>query len=285
MRVFTHIVLSSLLGTSPALAAGGADAQACGEGCTSYRTSRAAFEAVLDRQPRVLGIGEYHEVEGAPKVASAIKRFTKDLLPSLRGRATSLVVETWIVDSRCGAPAQQAVAEVKKVTRRPASTEDEVTTLLGAAHDLGIAPHILKLACPEYQSLLDPKGELDPEKTLGLVTTKMHAKADELLDDADDTDGGPKGAVVLYGGALHNDLYPDEDMKEFSFGPAFAERTSNRYVELDLCVPEYVADDPGLKAEPWFAAAMKLTSKGRVVLMNPRPGSYVLLFPRTVKSN
>lgn len=284
MRSASLIALIGLCASSAALATGSRDAQPCGDGCSSFRTARAAFEAVVERSPQVLGIGEYHEVEGAPKVASAIKRFTRDLLPALRGKATSLVVETWMVDSRCGAPAQQAVAEVKKVTRRPDSTEDEVTTLLGAAHDLSIAPHILQLACPEYQSLLDSKGELDPEKTLALVTSKMHSKADDLLDDAEDADGGPQGALVLYGGALHNDLYPAEDMKEYSFGPPLAERTHGHYIELDLCVPEYVADDADLKAQPWFEGAMKLAAKGRAVLVRSRPDSYVLLFPRASKA-
>jgi hypothetical protein len=255
--------------------------EACGEHCTSFKSARAAFDAVLARDPLILGIGEYHEVEGAPKVQSAIKRFTKQLLPALKGRAASLVVETWIVDGRCGATEKQAVAEVKKVTKRPESTEDEVTTLLGAAYDLGVAPHILKLSCAEYQSLLDEKQELDPEKTLSLVGRKMREKAEEQRDALEDADAGPKKSVVLYGGALHNDLYPDDDMKDYAFGPQLSSLTGKRYVELDLCVPEYVADDPDLKKQPWFADALKLTAKGRTVLVQPKPDSYVLLFAKT----
>ena len=255
--------------------------ESCGEGCASYATSRAAFEAVLALQPRVLGLGEYHEIEGGPKVPSALKRFTRELLPALQGQARALVVETWVVNGRCGAVEKQAVAEVKKVTRRPATTEDEVTTLLGAAHDRGIAPHILQLACPEYQSLLDEKGELDPEKTLSLVGTKMRSKADDLLDEADDVDGGAKGSLILYGGAIHNQLYPDDDLKDYAFGPQMAERTGGHYVALDLCVPEYVAGDADLRKLPTFEAAMKVAAKGRVALLNPKPNAYLLFFPRS----
>jgi hypothetical protein len=265
---------------SASASAGSRRPEPCGDGCTSYATSRAAFEAVLGLQPRVLGLGEYHEMEGGPKVPSALKHFTRDLLPALAGKASSLTFETWVVSGRCGAVEKQAVAEVKKVTKRPASTEDEITTALGAAHDLGIAPHILQLDCPAYQSLLDPKGELDPEKTLSLVATKMHAKADELLDEADEVDGGPRAAVVLYGGAIHNQLYPDDDMKDYAFGPQLAERTGGHYVALDLCVPEYVADDADLRKVRGFAEAMKVAGKGRTALLNPRPNAYLLFFPR-----
>ena len=82
---------------------------------------------------------------------------------------------------------------------------------------------------------------------------------------------------------MHNDLYPDDDMKGFAFGAHFAERTEGRYVALDLCVPEYVAGDADLQKLPGFAAAMKVAAGGRTALLHPRPNAYYLFFPKTAR--
>src|SRR5690349_14192543 len=67
-----------------------------------HPTSRAAIEAMLAKvEPRVLGVGEVHVVQGGPVVRSALARFTDDM-DLLKGRATDLVVETWVTDGRCG---------------------------------------------------------------------------------------------------------------------------------------------------------------------------------------
>jgi hypothetical protein len=270
---------AALLGAGPAMAKAAERGQACGPTCLTFAKPRAAFEAVLEKQPAILGLGEVHELEGRRKVPSAIKRFTRELLGSLKGKATALVVETWMTTGQCGEVEKKATAEVKKETERPASTEDEVTTLLGKAHDLGVAPHILTLTCDEYRKLLQPDGEMDPVGTLELITAKMQEKAEELYEARQEAHG--TGTVVLYGGALHNDLYPAEDSETFSFGPALAKATQGHYVELDLYVPEFIADDEDLKKEPWFAQAQKLAASGKTALFNPKPDSYVLVFPRT----
>ncbi len=45
---------------------------------------------MLERKPAILAVGEYHEVNGAPKVPSALARFTRELLPALKSRVTSI---------------------------------------------------------------------------------------------------------------------------------------------------------------------------------------------------
>lgn len=254
---------------------------ACGEaGCLAFASPALAFEKILERKPEVLGLGEFHEIAGSGrKVSSAIKRFTKLMLPKLKGRASHLIAETWMTSGRCGAVEQKAVAEVQKVTKRPVETENEVLTLLGSASDLGIEPHILKLDCDEYRAILTAEGEMDPEKTLALVGTKMLEKAKELREK----DGGAAGGktLVLYGGALHNDLYPSEVFKDYAFGQALHKLTQGHYLELDLYVPEYIQKDADLMEEKWFAIAMKQARAGKTTLLNPRPDSYVIVFPRT----
>jgi hypothetical protein len=246
--------------------------------CESFKTAKAAFERVLERAPVVLAVGEYHEIEGGPKVKSAIGRFTVELLPSLKGKATSLVLETWMTNGNCGEVEKTAVAEVKKVTQRPDETEDELTTLLNKSYAQGIANHILRLDCDEYRSMLDEKGKLDAAKSLLLVRRKIEEKALEVREKKE---GGLPGKVlVLYGGAIHNDLKPLEDWAEYSFGPSLSKAIGGGYVELDLLVPEFASTDEDLQKENWFAPALKLAGTSLTVLVTPHPDVYMMVFPR-----
>lgn len=247
--------------------------------CTVVPTPLAGFQRVLERKPGILAVGEYHEINGSPKVPSAIRRFTRDLLPALEGRVTSLVVETWMLSGKCGAAEKQATAAVAKTTQRPDTTEDEVTTLMDRTYKMGVKNHILLIDCDDYRSMIDDAGELDGEASLLLVRRKVEEKA---LDAIEKEEGGtPEKLLLLYGGAIHNDLEPLPQWKAFSFGPSLAQQTGGQVVELDLLVPEYVATDEDLLKEPWFSGAMALANAGKTVLINPHPSVYLLLFPRT----
>ncbi len=251
----------------------------CGPvGCEAFKTPRAAFDRVLERAPVVLALGEYHPLEGGPKVKSTLSRFTQQLLPALKGKATSLVVETWMTNGRCGDIEKAAVTAVKKVTQRPKATEDEITTLLDATYALGIANHILILDCEEYRSMLEKDGSLDAEKSLLLVRKKVEEKALEVREKGEG--GLPDKMLILYGGALHNDLAPLEGFEPYSFGPALSNVTDGGYLELDLVVPELASNDDDLRKEPWFRPALKLSGTSLTVLVCPHPDACVMVFPR-----
>lgn len=275
--------MSPALAIAALLAAADAGVAEC-PGCESFKSPRAAFERVVAENPLVLAVGEYHEVEGGPKAPSAIKRFTNELLPALKGRAGALVAETWMLNGKCGEVEKQAAKEVQKVTQRPKETEDEVTTMLGRSYALGMKNHILIIGCDDYRGMLDEDGELDPAKSLLLVRRKVEEKA---LDVREKEEAGVDGAgklLVLYGGALHNDLEPLEAYKDYSFGPSLSREVGGRYVELDLLVPEFVRDDEDLVKLPWFAPAMARAAKGETVLVSPKPGVRFLVFPQTPRS-
>jgi hypothetical protein len=251
---------------------------ACGElNCQAFNRPASAFAQVLLQKPKVLGVGEFHEITGATKrkIPSAIHRFTTDMLPQLSGVADHLVVETWMKTGKCGETEKKAMAAVQETTKRPETTEDEVTTLLSHAYDQKVAPHVLTVDCDEYKKMLDDKGELDPVNTLQVVSDKLLEKAQELLKRPETR------MVALYGGALHNDLFPDEDLKTFSYGPQLDEETKHQLLELDLYVPEYIENDDDLKKAPWFAGAMKLAKAGKTVLVQPHEHSFVIVFART----
>lgn len=247
--------------------------------CTVVTSPLAGLQRVLERQPAILAVGEYHEVNGAPKVPSALRRFTRELLPALEGRVTSLVVETWMLNGKCGAAETQATAAVAKTTQRPERTEDEVTTLLDRTYEMGVKNHILMIDCDDYRSMLDDAGSLDAEASLLLVKRKVEAKALEVIEREEG--GTAQKVLLLYGGAVHNDLQPLPAWSAYSFGPALARETGGHTVELDLLVPEYVESDDDLLKEPWFAGAMALAKQGKTVLINPHPEVYLLLFARS----
>jgi len=246
------------------------------DGCQVFPSAKDAFHAALVPEPLVLAVGEYHELKGGPKVASALKCFTKDMLPLLKDRVTSLVVETWMVKGRCGAIEQQATKAVAKATERPDETEAEVTHLLDVSYGMGVKNHILILDCADYRAMLTDAGTLDAEASLLMVKRKVEEKALEAR--AKEEGGVPGKVLLLYGGALHNDLVPTTDDAPYAFGPRLRRETNGGYAELDLLVPEYVEKDEDLLKLPWFPSALALAKKGKTVLVQPSPGVNVIVF-------
>lgn len=243
-------------------------------------TAEAALRAILwppgqpvGQAPRVLGIGEVHQTERTAGVRSALSRFTAELLPVLAGHVTDLVIESWIEPAGCDAEAAHASAEVARDIERPASTEDELGTLVERARGLRVRPHFLSFGCDDYRALRGRDGQVDYEALLGAVTARLR---DEALAGL-----GHEGAVIaLYGGALHNDLHPGPGVADFSYAAAVDAAAAGAYVEIDLIVPEYVTGNKTLAREPWYPL-LERAGPDHVVLIERAPRSYVLLLPRS----
>lgn len=251
----------------------------------TFPNAARALESVLaTHQPRVLGFGEIHQKTDSAPVRSAVKRFAEQLLPLLAPKATDLLVETWVTEGRCGKQEKRVVKQVDKGTKRPASTENEVLTLLRRGKKLGLKPHILVLSCADYKKLAGKDGKLDYEALLSTVTRHLRKKVLAIAS-------GPKAGaaakkttrrtLLVYGGALHNDLFPPKGLEMFSYAPAAAKATEQRYVEIDLYVPEYLRGDKELRKKPWFPLIGKATP-GQVVLIERGKRSYILVLRRGV---
>ena len=245
-----------------------------------YPTARQALAAVIKaRNPTVIGFGELHrKTTDAVQVVSALERFRGDLLPELAKKSASdLVVETWVTEGRCGAQEKRVARKVEQSTQRPAETENEVVRLLKRAKALGLQPHILTVGCKEYDRLLDTKkgGQLDFERLLDLITRHLRDKTIKVLKHR--RKGKRAGLIAVYGGALHNDLFPMEELKSFSYAAALQKATGGRYVELDLYVPELLDSDELLQTKPWFPLVRRLASRKQVLLLERGPGSYILV--------
>ena len=245
-----------------------------------FATPGAAVAAALD-QTRftggVVAFGELHQTLATAGVPSALKRFTEQILPGLTGRLSQLVVETWMTTGRCGEAEKVVTADVQKTTERPAQTETEIETLLRVAHDSGVQPGILTIACKDYEAMRQGAG-VDYDRTLRVTAAALEAAIGRALRAAAAKRAGPH-LVAVYGGALHNDLHPDPELAAYSFAPAALKATLGHYVEIDLVVPEYAATSAAVKAQPWWRVYRAARRAGATVLIRRDPRSFVVVFP------
>jgi hypothetical protein len=243
-----------------------------------FASSPEILQKLLAKKPRVIAFGEFHQVEGGSRAPSAVKRFGDEMLVTLAPAASDLVLETWVTEGKCGATETQAVAKVEQTIQRPQATEDELVTLLKRSKAAGLQPHILTLSCEEYEEIQPKDGEVDYVKLLGVVTAQLKKGIDAALAKA------PKQkAVLVYGGALHNDLMPKKELAAFSFAAAVKKEVQGRYLEVDLYVPEYIASDKKIVAEPWYPRwkQAQAAHPGQTALVERSPMSYIVIFPIT----
>ena len=243
---------------------------------TRHATLAEALRATIPGDARVLGFGELHARVDRAQVRSALAAFT-EALPSLGARLSDLVLETWIVDPRCG---QQAVTATKKIeteVKRPEATKSELTLLVDAARAAGIQPHAMTLTCKDYERLAPEKGPADPLVMLGLVTRELTRIATSAIKHRDQ-DPGHRPWIAVYGGALHNDRFPAAGVAEWSYARAVDLATGGHYVEIDLIVPEFAEPDKPSQAQPWFPL---LAAADRVLVFARGERSFVVILPRT----
>lgn len=252
--------------------------RACGAlGCLAFATPQAAFEHALSGTPRVIALGEAHAQRDAPKVKSTTRRFAEELLPGLAGRASDLVIELLTTNGSCGGAVEKDVAERQKPVTEPQSSanQNQYVTLGSVAKKLGIAPHALVPECSELEAVTKA-GEGDIERLLVLIADVTVRETEKLVTSSDS-----KQAIVLYGGALHNDVEPRPGREAWSYGPRLTKRVDGRYVEIDLVVPEFVKPTPVWQALPWYAAFEAVPPGPETILYQPSPSSFVLIFPRS----
>ena len=233
--------------------------------------------------PLVLGVGELHQTTDTVRIASSLSRFTRQVWPLLAARVSDVIVETWVTDGACGKAEVATVGDVARTTERPAATEDEIVTLLTRVKASGARPHILEVSCAEYRLLAPdgPRGErqsLDFERMLALIERKLEAKVTAVLASRPAADAAK--LVVVYGGALHNDLHPDPVLASFSYGLRAFHTTAGRYRELDLYVPAYLERNPAMRGEPWFALWQRAAAPGRPVLIRRSSDSFIAVFAK-----
>ena len=87
--------------------------------------------------------------------------------------------------------------------------------------------------------------------------------------------------VVLYGGAMHNDMAPRPGREQWSFAKDLDRTAGGKLVELDLIVPEFIKDTDAWKSQLWYPAYDREAMGAATVLVEMGPRSYALVFPRS----
>jgi hypothetical protein len=252
----------------------------CGElTCRDYESGAAALGAVLgETQPLVLAFGESHALKGTEGVTSTTARFTDELLPLMKDKASALVLELWSVDPKCE---RKKVAEVQKkqqaVTEKQADTNQSEFLRLGErSKALGIVPFILKPTCDDYERV-KAAGDDAVIAMLEVITRNMRDKTKTMFEETGRK--MPGRAVLTYGGALHNDLAPKPGREAWSFAADLDRLAPGRYVEVDLVVPEFIKDTEAWRSLPWYTAYDRQKMGSRTVLITVAPRAYALIFP------
>jgi hypothetical protein len=253
--------------------------ESCGElGCRQYETPVLAFLDAIRGEPGVVSIGEAHAPKGA-RVPSSAKRFTEDILPSVAGRASDLVVELMMPPTGCVA----RVAEVKKThevvtTHQAAEDQSEYRAMGEAARKLGVVPDLLRPSCADLDAIADA-GDDAIDVSLQTIERLTEEKVKKLVERAAHTPGDQGKLVLTYGGAIHNDREPAPERRAWSFGPAFDRFTGGRYVEIDLYVPEFIDGSDAWKKLPWFPLYDAKRLGGKTTMFHPRERTFVIVLP------
>jgi hypothetical protein len=236
-----------------------------------YADTPSAINAILDEvpAPRVFAVGEYHMTNKTATKASPLAQFSREIIGLLAPHAHHLVVEAWLDE---GCRRGEVTRQVAAATQRAPATATDLQALVVASRRLAFDTRGLPMTCIEYGAMLDPKGRVDFLRLLELVTDKL-GEATRAALEAD-----PDRAVIVYGGALHNDLYPNWPLGELSYAAPLAQELGGRVLEIDLVVPEVVAGMPLVRHEPWFPLLSR-AAPDRVMVWERGPSSYVVILP------
>lgn len=241
-----------------------------------YADMAAALLAIIPGDARVIGFGELHNRVDRAQVRSALSLFTA-ALPRFGDKLSDLIVETWIVDPNCGKTAVAATQKMETEVKRPEATKSEIALLADAAKAAKVQPHAMKLSCADYKTLV-PNGEVDALAMLTLTTRELKRIAISAVVHRD-KDPAHRPWIAVYGGALHNDRFPDKAIAEWSYAAAVDKVTKDHFVEIDLIVPELAAADAMSQKQPWYSLVETAGDWIQVWKRNER--SFVVILAKT----
>jgi hypothetical protein len=251
-----------------------------------YDSPREAFLQALAAagDPLVLGLGEAHAPKGAI-VPSAAKRFTGELLPVLAGRASDLLLELMLPPRGC----VDAVAEVRReqepaTSRHAEADADEYVMMGDRARQLGIIPDMLRPTCGDMDAMEHADASDVIDVCLTTIGRLLGAQAARLVDRDALSDADRGKIVVLYGGALHNELSPRPEAACWSYAPQLDAHVGGRFAALDLVVPEFIGLDETWARLPWWPHYDKSRLGRKATLFRTAPQSFVLVFPAAATS-
>lgn len=202
-------------------------------------------------------------------------RFTGEILPSLEGRAGRLLVELLAPPSGCEKARARAQQESDAITEGQAEdNQNEYVALGHAARTYGIVPDVLRPTCKDMESTANAEVPV-------IAIMELIARASERSVEAWLPHRKPeRPLIVLYGGALHNDVQPREGVESWSYAARMTELSGSGYREIDLVLPELVQDSESWRKFLWYEAMRSLPERHGFVLVLVSETSYALVLPR-----
>jgi hypothetical protein len=219
-----------------------------------------------------VGFGEAH----APSDFTArttVRRFQEELLPGLAPRSGHLLVELLAPPKGCEQQRKQVQTESDAITTgQSKDNQNEYVQLGHAARELGVAPDILRPSCQDMQAIASAEvGVLVMMETIATLSVETTQEWLAVTNPQ-------RPLVILYGGALHNDLVPRDNLETWSYGPRLSDLSAGHYVEVDLVVPELVADSDSWRKFVWYDAVRSLAKGHGPTLVQASERSFALVF-------
>jgi hypothetical protein len=137
---------------------------------------------------------------------------------------------------------------------------------------------VLRPSCEEY-AVVANAGADGVMKMLSLIAFLTDDLVKRILKK--NADAQSDKMVLAYGGAMHNDLEPREGREAWSYGPQLHKAVGERYVELDVFVPEYIKDSDSWKAFAWYPHYDVAVHGDKAALFRTGARSFVMIFPRS----
>jgi hypothetical protein len=229
----------------------------------TYDDLGAALTATIPADARVIGFGELHSRTDRVQIKATLAHFTAEALPVLADKLSDLILETWVVDKGCGSAATEATAKVEITMRRPQETHNDIGDLADAARKAKIQPHAMRVTCGDYTRIAPPGKPVDTVAMLDLTTSELGRIAVEAVIHRD-KEPTHRPWIALYGGALHNDRFPEPGTTAWSYAAKVDDISKNHFVEIDLIAPELAEPDPASQKQPWFPVVQHADTKVHV---------------------
>jgi len=252
---------------------------ACGPlNCRSFAQAPDAIAYLMrETTPRVLAVGEIHAQKSNVLRVSPTQRFAT-LLPIFCGNARHIVIELMTGRNDCGDDRVEQVRRAQEPVTLPqaAANQNDFFALGNVAKANLIQPHALTPTCDEFKSILNAKDQ-DIARMLELTATRSAEVAEGLLELNASAKGIPY--VILYGGAMHNDMTPNVGREAFSYGPRLDAITQQRTTELDIVLREQVKDTESFQRLAWYPEFRAPGLEQQFVLYQLGPKSFTLIYP------
>jgi len=136
----------------------------------------------------------------------------------------------------------------------------------------------MTIQCADYEKFAPSNKDVAPEELLNLTTRELGRIAGEAIKHRDRA-AEKRPWIALYGGALHNDRFPTAGVEDWSYAAKVDAATNNRFVEIDLIVPELAEADANSHKQPWFELVKTADKTVKVWKRGER--SFVMVLPKT----